>query len=43
MFSRIMNAVTIKPLSISSKLICQRRSIGVANGGPRLVEMLSTL
>src|SRR5262245_41831381 len=33
-FSRIMNAVTIKPLSISSKLICQRRSIGVAKRRP---------
>jgi hypothetical protein len=30
--------VTIRSLSISSQLICQKRSIGSQNGGPRLVR-----
>jgi|SRR4029453_9511004 hypothetical protein len=36
--SRIRNVVTIRSLSISSQLICQKRSIGSQNGGPRLVR-----
>src|SRR5689334_10242392 len=35
-FSSIRNVVTIRPLSISQGLICQRRSMGSQNGGPRL-------
>ena len=34
--SRIRNVVTIRPLNISSGLICQKRSMGSPNGGPRL-------
>jgi hypothetical protein len=32
--SRIRNVVTIRSLSISQGLICQRRFIGSTNGGP---------
>jgi hypothetical protein len=36
--SKITNEVTIRSPSISSQLICQRKSIGVAKGAPRLVQ-----
>ena len=36
--SRIRNVVTIRSPSISSQLICPKRSMGSQNGGPRLVR-----
>jgi hypothetical protein len=36
--NRIRNVATIRSPSVSSHLICPKRSMGSQNGGPRLVR-----